>query len=57
MRYAIVLIIFLAIIWGLELLADVHAFPAIWWTHHQAMAYGGVAFIGLVLFLFVFRRR
>jgi len=44
------------IMWSLELLADLHPFPGIWWTHRQAMDYGGLVFVGLFLAMFFFRR-
>jgi hypothetical protein len=53
----IILLIALAIVSGLELLADFRPFPGIWWTHGQAMDYGGLAIIALAVFLFAVRRR
>jgi hypothetical protein len=55
-RGLILLLICLAIVWGLELLADLHLFPGIWWTHAQAMNYGGWAFIGVALLVLLLRR-
>jgi hypothetical protein len=52
----VVLLVFLAIDWGAELLADFRPVPGIWWTHGQALADGGVAFTGLALWLLVLRR-
>jgi hypothetical protein len=55
MRYRILLIL-IAVITGLELLADFHPFPGIWWTHKEAMDYGGLAFIAVVILLFMRRQ-
>ena len=49
----IVLLFALLVVWGLELAADFHV-SGVWCTHGQAMGYGGVAFIALVTYLFVF---
>jgi hypothetical protein len=45
----IVLAIVFSIMWGCELLADLRPFPGIWWTHKQAMDYGGIAFVAIFL--------
>ena len=47
------LLIFAAVvvITALELLADFHPLPGIWWTHKQAMDYGGLALVALVIWL------
>ena len=42
-----------AIVWSLELLADFRPFPGIWWTHRQAMDYGGMVFAGVFLLVFL----
>jgi hypothetical protein len=34
---------------ALELLADFHPLPGIWWTHKQAMDFGGFAIIALLI--------
>lgn len=53
MRYAIVRV---AIIWVSNSSPTFMPSRAFGGRHHQAMAYGSVAFIGLALYLFVFRR-
>ena len=52
------LLIFAAVvvITVLELLADFHPLPAIWWSHRQAMDYGGLALVALVIWLVLTRR-
>jgi len=55
MRYRILLIL-LVVIAGLKLLADFHPFPGIWWTHKEAMDYGGLAFIAVFILLFMRRQ-
>jgi hypothetical protein len=48
-----ILLIFAAVvvITALELFADFHPLPGIWWTHKQAMDYGGLALVALVIWL------
>jgi len=55
MRYVLLLII-VGVITALELLADFHPFPGIWWTHKQAMDYGGLALIAVAIWLLALRR-
>ena len=40
----------------LELLADFRPSPVIWWTHKEAMDYGGLVLIALAAWMFVRRR-
>jgi hypothetical protein len=51
-----ILLILLAVVWGRELLADVHPFPGIWWTHKEAMDCGGLAFIAVSILLLIRRQ-
>lgn len=55
MRYVILLII-VVVTTALELLADFHPFPGIWWTHKQAMDYGGLTLIAVAIWLLGLRR-
>ncbi len=55
MRYRLLLIV-VVVITALELLADFHPFPGVWWTHKQAMDYGGLALIALAIWLLGRRR-
>jgi hypothetical protein len=57
MRIGLLLIfIVVSVITALELLADFHPLPGIWWTHKRTMDYGGMALIALVIWLLMFRR-
>lgn len=49
----ILLLIFAVVVvtTALELLADYY--PGVWWTHKQAMNFGGLAVIGLVIWFLV----
>lgn len=55
MRYVPLLVI-VAVMMALELLADYHPFPGIWWTHTQAHDFGGLALIVVVILLLASRR-
>jgi hypothetical protein len=55
MRYRILLIL-IVVITGLELLADFRSFAGIWWTHKEAMDYGGLAFIAVAILLLMRRQ-
>lgn len=55
MRYKILLIL-IVVITGLELLGEFHPFPGIWWTHKEAMDYGGLAFIAIAILLLMRRQ-
>jgi hypothetical protein len=51
----LLLLIFVVIVvmMALELLADFHPLPGIWWTHKQAMDFGGLAIIALVIWFLI----
>ena len=49
----VTLAVALAAVWGLELVADFRV-PGVWWSHSEAMGYGGVAFVALAVWLFAF---
>jgi hypothetical protein len=50
-------LIFLAVVavTGVELLADFRPFRWIWWTHKQAMDFGGLALVALTCWLLLRR--
>jgi hypothetical protein len=41
---------------ALKLLADFHPLPGIWWTHKQAMDFGGFAIIAVVIWFLTLGR-
>ena len=49
----VTLVVALAVVWGLELLADFRV-PGVWWSHAQAMGYGGLALVALAVWLLAF---
>jgi hypothetical protein len=54
-RYILLLII-VVVITAPELLADFRPFPGIWWTHRQAMDYGGLVLIAVAIWVLALRR-
>lgn len=54
-RKITVLVAALLVVWVLELAADFQV-SGVWWTHGQAMEYGGFTFVVLAIYLFVFAR-
>jgi hypothetical protein len=55
-RNVLLIFVVLVVTTALELLADFHPLPGIWWTHKQAMDFGGLAIIGLVIWFLMPRR-
>jgi hypothetical protein len=57
MRILLLLIfVVIVVMTALELLADFHPLPGIWWTHKQAMDFGGLAIIVLVIWFLMLGR-
>jgi hypothetical protein len=50
------IIVIVVVMTALELLADFHPLPGVWWTHKQAMDFGGLAVIAVVICFLVIRR-
>jgi hypothetical protein len=52
------LLIFVVVVvmMAFELLADFHPLPGTWWTHKQAMDFGGFAIIALVIWFLMLGR-
>jgi hypothetical protein len=46
----------LVVMMALKLLADFQPLPGIWWTHKQAMDFGGFAIIALVIWFLMLGR-
>jgi hypothetical protein len=46
----------IVVMMALKLLADVHPLPGIWWTHKQAMDFGGFAIIAVVIWFLTLAR-
>ena len=53
MRYG--LLILVIAVSALEVLADLRPFAGIWWTHKEAMDYGGLAVIAVASLLLLRR--
>jgi len=45
----LVVLLALVIVTALELLGDLHPFRWVFWTHKQAMDYGGLAFLAVMV--------
>jgi hypothetical protein len=46
----------IVVMMAFKLLADFHPLPGIWWTHKQAMDFGGFAIIAVVIWFLTLAR-